>query len=889
MLSRLRSLLHVLRSRRDFEQDMDDELQFHIRQYTDDLVRGGLPLQEAERRARIEFGSVNSAQEECREARGLQPFDEVFRQLRHAGRSLRKTPGFTATALLTLAVCVGANLTIFGVVDAILLRPLPFPEASRLVTVFNTYPKAGVDRDGSSVANYYERRGTIPAFSSVAIYSNGTAVVGDTGATEREEIARVTPEFFSTLGTGPAMGRNFTEEETTFQADKVVLLTDAYWRQHFHADPQVIGRQVRVEGFGITVIGVLPAGFRFLSSVAQLYFPFSSRLEDRSSRERHSGGNSRHMIARLRPGATLAQAQAQIDAQNATLEANDPQAKMMAEAGFRSVVAQLHADHVRSIRPVLLWMQAGAIVLLLIGAVDLTNLLLIRASGRVKEAGVRQALGASRRRVISEAIVETTLLTLAGSLIGLAGGAGGIRLVNVLGVDRLPLGSQISFDARLAGVAVLGAIILGFVLAAPIAWLNLRGSLASGIQSESRGGTPSRAAQHLRHGFIVAQIALGMVLLTGAGMLGLSLERAMAVSPGFRPDHILTAQIIAPRNKYPDWPARLAFNERLLKALNTRPGVAAAGVVNNLPLSGNSGKASITVKGHVPRPGESARGIYSYGVDGDYFTAMGFTLREGRFLTAQDSRRSERVCVVDEDFARYYWPGASALGQRIFAGPDATDDAEAFTVVGVVGAVKQTALTDETAQGAVYYPYALRTDDSLFIAVRTSVPPESFGMTLQKLVREIDPDLPVNDLHSMDTRIAESLAGQRSPALVASIFSLIAILLIAVGTYGVLSYAVAQRRREIGVRMALGARTGQIGGQFLGLGLRLLAAGVIPGAICAWLTGRAMQSILFQVPALHPGTLGTAAGIIGVVALVACLLPSRRAARISPMESLADS
>jgi predicted permease len=535
---------------------MTEELRFHIERYTDDLVRSGVPLQEASRRARVEFGSLPCVQEECREARGLHPFDELLRQVRHAARLLRKTPRFTATALVTLAVCLGANLTIFAVVNAILLRPLPFPDAGRLVTVFNTYPKAGVDRDGSSIANYYERRGTIPAFAGVAIYRYGTAILGESGSTEREQIARVSPDFFSTLGAGLAMGRSFTDEETSFQTDKVVILTDAYWRQHLNADPHVIGRQLRVDGQRNTVVGVLPPGFRFLSSEARLYFPFTSRPEDRVSAARHSGGNSKHMIARLRPGATLQQAQGQIDAQNGTLETDDPQAKMLADAGFRSVVAPLHADHVAGIRPTLLWMQAGAFVLLLIGAVNLTNLLLIRASGRMKEIAIRQALGASRLHVVSEVIVETTLLTLAGGLLGLAAGAGGIRLLSVLGADRLPLGSQISYDSRLAWVALLGALIMGLALAVPIAWFNLRGHLTGAIQSETRGGTASRGAQHLRHSFIVAQIALALVLLAGAGLLGLSLERAMSVSPGFRPDHVLTARISVPWDKYPNWPAR---------------------------------------------------------------------------------------------------------------------------------------------------------------------------------------------------------------------------------------------------------------------------------------------------------------------------------------------
>jgi predicted permease len=888
VLKRLRSLLRVLKSRRDFEQKMTEELRFHLEQYADDLVRLGVPPPEAARRARIQFGSLNSAKEECREARGLRVFDELARQLRHAARLLRKTPGFTATALVTLAVCLGANLTIFAVVDSILLRPLPFPDPGRLVTVFNTYPKAGVDRDGSSIANYYERRGRIPAFAGVAIYSYDRAVVGAAGATEQEQIARVSPDFFATLGTAPSMGRSFTEEETSLQTDKAVILTDTYWRQHFDADPHVIGKQLRVNGIGNTVVGVLPPGFRFLSSEARLYFPFSSGPQDRASAQRHSGGNSKHMIARLKPGATLAQAQAQIDAQNRTLEADDPEAQMMAEAGFRSVVAPLHADHVRTIRPALLWMQAGAFALLLIGAVNLTNLLLIRASNRAKEIAVRRALGASRLHVVSEAIVETTLLTLAGGLLGLAAGSGGIQLLSVLAVDRLPLGSHVAMDSRLACIAVLGAVALGLALAVPIAWFNLRGHLRSAIQSETRGGTASRGAQSLRHAFIVGQIALATVLLSGAGLLGLSLERAMAVSPGFRPDHVLSGQISLPANSYPDWPALMAFNERLLRDLARQPGVLAAGVVNNVPMSGNSGKSAATVVGHVRQPGESARGHYSYGVDGDYFTAMGFSLHEGRFLTADDSRRSARVCVVDEDFARYYWPHASALGHRLFEGSEATTDAQSFTVVGVVGAVKQAGLTDQTAQGAVYYPYALRTDGNVFVVVRTSVRPESLGPGLQKIVRQIDPEVTMNDVSSMDARIAGSLVAQRSTAFLAGIFSLIAILLVAVGTYGVLSYAVTQRRREIGLRMALGAQPGQIRSQFLALALRLLVAGTLLGAMGAWLTGKAMQTLLFQVSPLHLATLAGAVGIIAVVSLIACLLPSQRATRISPVEALAE-
>src|ERR1700730_5518228 len=619
---------------------MTEELRFHIEQYTDDLVRSGMSPEKAARHARIEFGSLDSVRGNCREERGLHLLDEFRRELSYAARLLRKTPGFTATALLTLAVCLGANLTIFAVIDSVLLRPLPFPEPARLMMIFNTYPKAGVERDGSSLTHYYERRGHISAFTSLAIYSDGTEIIGESGSTEREQTMRVSPDFFSTLGLGPRIGRTFTEEETTSQTNHVAILSDIFWRQRYNADPNVIGRKIRVNSVPRTVIGVLPPAFRFLSSDARLFLPLASRAEERTPLQRHSGGNVTQMIARLKPDATLTQAQHQIDAQNATLEADDPQAKMIADAGFRSIVVSLHADHVAAIRPTLLLLQAGAIALLLIGAVNLVNLLLVRASGRVKELAVRQALGASRGYVVSEVVVETTLLTLVGGILGLAVGAGGIHLLRVLGADRLPLGGRITFDARLALVALVAAIIMGIVFAVPIAWFNLRRHLGNALQSESRGGTSSRAAQILRHSFIVSQIAFAFMLLAGAGLLGRSLQRAMAVSPGFQSDHILAGHILLPWADYSE-ADRLKFAESLMDKLDHLPGVLSAGVVNNVPFSGNIGKSAATVMGHVLRPGESVRGHYSYGVASDYFRAMGFSLRAGRFLTADDSRRSE--------------------------------------------------------------------------------------------------------------------------------------------------------------------------------------------------------------------------------------------------------
>jgi predicted permease len=528
------------------------------------------------------------------------------------------------------------------------------------------------------------------------------------------------------------------------------------------------------------------------------------------------------------------------------------------------------------------------LALLTIGAVNLVNLFLIRASGRSKELAVRQALGASRRHVVTEAVIETTLLTLMGGLLALAVGAGGIRLVAALGANRLPLGTGIHFDGRLAMVAFGAAVILGVVLAAPIAWFGTRVQPSGGLHSEARGGTASRAAQTVRHSFVVAQIALAFVLLTGTGLLGLSLKRAIAVSPGFRPDHVITGQVSLVGNAYPSPEAGLAFTERLTGELGHQPGMLSVGVANNIPFSGADGKSAVTVVGYVLQPGESLRGHYSYSVGGDYFPAMGFSLRAGRFLTGADSRRKARVCVVDQDFARYYWPDSSALGHRLFQGSDPGPDADAFTVVGVVGSTRQAGLTDDTALGAVYYPYIYRPESNVFVAVRGSVQPDSLQAALRGAIRRIDPELAVADIQTMDDRIAESLVAQRSPAVLGGTFSAIALLLIAIGTYGVLSYAVAQRRREIGVRMALGARPEQIGGQFLWLAMRLLAAGTILGMIGAWMAGQAMRAALFHVPAHSPAILAGSAAVIAAISFLACLLPARRAARISPVQALAD-
>ncbi len=887
MWKRAWSMIRAAARRERFEDGMSEELRFHIDEYTDELRRAGVPDAVAARQARLAFGNVENVREDCREARGLRVFDDLRRETGYAFRLLKKTPGITATALSTLALCLGANLTIFAVVQSILLRPLPFPAPDRLVLVFNTYPKAGVPDDGCSITNYYERRGHIAAFSALGAYRDGSGIIGEPGSTEREWITQVSPDFFATLGVAPAIGRVFADDDMRYEAARVVILSDTYWRKHFNGDRSALGRSIRVNGFQHTVVGILPPDYRFLSSQARLYFPLYSRLEDRGPDRRH-WGSSTHMIARLKPDATLAEAQAQVDAHNTAMERTNPKAQAMADAGFRSIVTPLHAHHVASIRGTLLLVQAGALVLLLIGTVNLANLLMIRMSGRTKELAIRQAIGASRHRVLIELMVETSLLTVIGGLVGLAVGAAGTRLMAAFGVAHLPLGTQVAFDTRVATMGLVAAIAIGLAIGAVIGWYGVRPQESNALHIDSRGVTSSRAAQRLRHGFVVAQIALAFVLLSGAGLLALSLGNVMALSPGFMPERTLSGHVSLPGSSYSDGGSILSFTDRLVRTLGATPGVRAAGIATNVPLSGDDIKSAVRVKGYAFPPGESLHGHYSYGVDGDYFRAIGLPLKEGRYLTAADVRGTTRACVVDQDFARRYWPRGRVLGQRVFQGSEERPDAEAFTVVGVVGPVKQSDMTDASAQGALYYPLDHRLDSDLFVVVRTNASPDAFASTLQQVVRRIDSDLPVSDIQSMDTRITESLVARRSPALMAAIFSGLAVLLTAIGTYGVLSYAVSQRRREIGLRMALGASPRQVRRQFLSVASRLLAAGIFIGLAGAWATGHALESLLFHVPAVHVPTLAVSSGVLAVVSLTACLLPALRAARTSPMEVLAQ-
>lgn len=817
--------------------------------------------------------------------------------LKFALRQLLKNPGFTAVAVLTLAICLGGSLAIFAVVDAVLVRPLPFPEAGRLVAIHNSYPGAGIERGNASVANYFERRQALEAFASVSLFAEVPYIVGEAGSSCRVTTARVTPEFFRTLGVRLALGREFTDEELDYETDKVAIITDQFWRSYFNGAPDVLGRTFVMQTFSVTVVGVLPQGFSYLSSRAQIFRPFAHYRHRRERESRHS--NDGQMIARLAPNRSLAEAQAQLDALNERQLSDDPARQAIQDTGYRARVSPLHQDHVRAAKPILLLLQAGVLCLLLIGVVNVAGLWLIRASGRARELAIRQALGANRRQVAATIIVETVLIALAGGTLGVCFAAVGIQLSDRLGLDALPLGRQITFSGRTTLLAMLSSIAVGIAIALPILWNQIGGSTTFGLQNKSRAATANRRAQHLRHGFVVAQIALAFVLLCGAASLGLSLKRIVDKSPGFSAQRVLSAELMLPWEHYPTGASRVAFVRRLQDRLRALPGVTHAAVSTGLPFTSDGSLEKTIFPEGIPAPGSSLRSHYFSSVTPDYWRVMNIPLLQGRLIEESDVVDRPRVAVIDEALARQHWPEGNAIGHRFSSTPydlferklfgdmgSKFEREAAYTVVGIVGNVNQHDLAEGGKRGTVYLPYNDSLKFQLVLCTTTSA--NVMAPMVERLIRQLDAGLPLTDFKTMQARVEDSLITRRSPVLLAATFSAVALVLATLGTYGVLAYAVTLRRREVGVRMALGATPSHIGRDFLWLGVKLSSIGFLVGCLGAWCAGKAMQATLFEVTALHVPSMACLAVIMGLVTLLASSLPAIRASRISPMEALRD-
>jgi predicted permease len=884
-MSPIRPILFRLQSffrRRKIEAELSEEMRAHLEMATEANLAAGMPPEEARCAARREFGGVDQVKEAYRDERGIPWIEDILRDLRFSACSLLRDKGFATTALLILALCLGANVVIFSIVHCVLLQPLPFRDPDRLVAVFNSYPKAGIPNAGVSVPHYLERKSGIAAFADAGVIRYEADTINGSSAPERVDAAIATPSFFHVLGVDAALGRTFTEDEGVAGRNQVVLLSDGFWRRQFNADPSVIGRTLRLANRPFTIIGVMPPDFRFLSYDTKFWTPATFSDDDR--RNRHGGGLE--MVARLRPDATLVEAQAQIDALNEQTLKKDSFGKQVLSVGFHSTVRDLHADHVSELRPVLLLLQAGVLCLLLVGTVNLANLLMVRATGRTREYSLRQALGAGRWRLVRALLCESWLLSVTGGLLGIGLGASALRTIATLAGSLLPREVSPTLGVTVGFSALGMSLLLGLLLALPVIWLTMRGSLAVALTAESRGGTTARPVHRLRHALIIAQIALAFSLLSGTGLLGLSFTRVLAVKPGFRSANLLTGAVALPWDEYKEPKQRVAFISRLLTAVRTQPGVSAAAISQGMPFSNRVYAIAWEIAGATAAADEFIQeGMATYWISGGYFAALGVPLREGRALADDDAQLGRKVCVVDEEFAHRHWPRGGAIGHRIVLPVDPNQaEREYFTIVGVVGSVKKDDLADEGMRGALYLP--IKDPLEIMVALRTQQAPEAAGSALRAALQQIDPGLPATDVKTMETRINDSVSGRRTPLLLAAIFAGVALLLTAVGIYGVLAYSVAQRRREIGVRMALGARPEQILRQFLGLGVTLLAIGLPLGLVGAFLVGRAMAGLLFGTGPANPLVLCGTAVVLAAIAILACLLPARHAAGVSPAEAL---
>jgi predicted permease len=822
--------------------------------------------------------------------------DRVRQDLTLALRLLWKDRGFAATTVATLAICLAANAALFAVVNAVLLRPLPFDQSDRLVSMHNAYPGVGAGRGSNGVPDFYDRR-QLDAFESVAIYQTPGVTVGGGGQGDPERVSamRVSPSFFTTLGAEPAIGRVFDESEGEEGQHERVVLGDGLWQRLFSGRPDAVGETLRVNGAPFTVVGVMPPGFRFVNPEVQLWIPTMFTPADRGDDRRHS--NSWQMIARLRDGVPLEQAQIQLDALNTRNLDLLPQIReLVISAGFHTPVSLLQDDLVQDARPTVLLLWGAALLVLVIGVVNVVNLASVRATTRARELVTRLALGATPGRLMQQTLTESFLLAAAGGAAGLALGWWGLQALAYLGVDQLPRGTEIALDGRVLGYTLgLVTVVAGAVGAWPALALR-RVNIGQAIREEGRSGTPTRRARLVRRTLVTSQVAFAVVLLAGAGLLVASFERVLAVDPGFDPARVLTGTVSLPASRYPADADLRAAVERLAEGARQQPGVRAAGLTTSIPFGGSYSDSVIFAEGYQMAPGESVISPSMIIATPGYLEAMGVGLVAGRFLDERDTEDAARAVMVDERLARRFWPDQDPIGRRMYF-PQSVEDIAAppddaslwMTVVGVVRPIRLQGLDTDGSSGqfgAYFLPYRQFTSRSLTFAVATEGDPIQAAGGLRAAVAAVDPELVLYAVRSMDDRVDRALVDRRTPMLLATGFAAVALLLSALGIYGVLAYQVRQRTREIGIRMALGAEQSSIFRMVAGEGGVIVGAGLATGLGVMLLLRAAIESQLFEVRFFDPLVLASVAGALTAVALVACLLPARRAARTDPVSAL---
>jgi putative ABC transport system permease protein len=808
-----------------------------------------------------------------------------MQDVRYALRTLRKQPVFTVVAVLTLTLGIGANTAIFSLLYQILLKPLPYPEPDRLVFIWNSYPLTGLPQASVSIPDYIDRKTQAPAIEDATLFTTRSVTLAEGGQPEQVRALAVTPSFFSTLRRYPVLGRGFTEDEVKPDADRYVILTNGLWNSRFAGDRSIVGRDIRVNGLAHRVVGVLPADIRLPARDAVLLLPFAFTPQQMSDQGR--GNEFSSMIARLRAGSTIEQ----VDAQMKTIINRNvdrlPQYRPWVEtSGFTGKAVPIRDQLVGETREQLYVLQAGVLVVLLIACANVANLLLMRATGRYRELAIRTTLGAGHRRLIRQLLTEGLVLSLMGAVGGLVLGLIGVRLLIAMSTNQVPgLTGAPLHPAVLAftiGLAIVTGLIFGVVPALSV----VRGNTSTLLKDDSTRGSAGRSTGFMRTTLVVVETAFALMLLVGAGLLIKSFAKLQDVEPGFSTENVLTTQITLPASRYPDPPALAAFWRRLLERARTLPGVTAAGFTSNVPFNGSNSSGSYSIVGYTPPPNEAPPHGRQEVVGGDYFRAMNIPVLEGRVFTDSDTAERQQVVVVDRYLVSRYFSSKSALGQQLRRGGP---NSPPLTIIGVVGTINSIDLGQPVTKERVYRPVAQQPLRSMALVVKTGVDPGTLVAQVRAAVQSIDPEQPIADVRTMDQWVSRSLEGRRSPMLLLALFGIVALILSAIGIYGVLAFGVAQRVREFGIRQALGANSHSILTLVFRQGMSTIAVGIALGLAGAMSLTRSLQNLLFSVRPLDASVFVVVTILLFAVALVACYVPARRATRIDPMQALRES
>jgi predicted permease len=805
--------------------------------------------------------------------------------IRYAIRALVRQPVFTIVAVVTLALGLGANTAIFSLIYHTLLRPLPYPNADRLVFVFNSYPLMGLSQASVAIPDYVDRRTQAPAIEEAALYTKQNLNLTDGGRPERVGGLRVTPSLFATLQRTPALGRAFSNEEGTPGRDRVAILTHAFWRTRFGADRGAIGRSIQLDGAPYEIVGVLSADFELPSPDISLLVPFAFTPAQVSDQER--GREFSSMVARLRPGATIEQ----VNAQMRTIVARNldrlPNARAFARtSGFTAFAVDFREQLVGDFRAPLLLLQASVIVVLLIAGANVASLLLVRATGRSRELGIRIAMGAGLWPIVRQLLVESLVLSAAGLVAGLAVGLMGVRVMVALSPSQIAGVSGASLNLPVLAFTMALAVATGVMFGLVPALALRRTNLTELLNDDSARTSPGRGTGRTRATLVVAETALALMLLVGAGLLVKSFARLLEVDPGFKSDHVLTAQISLPASQYPDAGARAAFWTRLLDGVRRVPGVTSVGLTSNIPLSGNVSSGSYSILGLALGQNEARPHGRQEVAGGDYFGALRIPLVKGRLFSDLDTPTSEPVVAIDQYLVDRYFRDRDPIGQQIQSGGPTSPK---FTIVGVVGTINAIDLGQPVNKERLYYPVTQAPQASMALLVRTAVEPGAVAAQVRTAVASIDAALPTYDVRSLDEWMARSLAPRRAPMLLLAIFGAVALLLSTIGIYGALAYSVAERARELAIRRALGADRRTILTLVLQRGLLTAGLGIVIGIVGAALLTRYLESQLFGVSPYDPVVLVVVSALLLAVATAACLVPALRATRIHPIAALREA